>query len=218
MTDQSTDSKLLVRLVRLLPTKGETLWEEAWNGWIHLWWLYSWVSTLLELSILISMPLTGYKAMMPSFQNPLLESRSFQEVWGTRWNLPVQELLQRIAYIPLRRQGFNKPIAVLGTFLLSGFLHEYNFWTHNFVAYQPGVPTIFFLTMGVVMLVEKSIWNGLVPASIRNLTQKFVPSALVSFGLMMISAIPVERYFVQSWIAAGMLDTAALLFPHVTCA
>jgi hypothetical protein len=36
LTDKSTDSKLLVRLLRLLPTKGETLCEEAWNGWIHV--------------------------------------------------------------------------------------------------------------------------------------------------------------------------------------
>jgi hypothetical protein len=57
--------------------------------------------------------------------------------------------------------------------------------------------------MGVVMLVENSIWNALVPASIRNFTQKFVPSALVSFGLMMISAIPVERYFVQKLDRSG---------------
>ena len=216
--DSSATTTLHVEIMRFLAMRGETKWQEAWNGWIHLWWLYSWVSLLLELSILISMPLTGFQAMLPSFRNPLLRSRSFQEVWGTRWNLPVQVLLQRIAYVPLRRQGFSKPLAVLGTFLLSGVLHEYNFWTHNFIAYQPGIPTIFFLGMGIVMLVENSVWIAVMPLSIRNATQRYVPSALVSFGLIMVSAIPVERYFIQSWLASGMLDTAALLFPHITCA
>ena len=105
----------------------------------------------------------------------------------------------------------------MGTFLLSGFLHEYNFWIHNYVAYQPGVPIIFFLAMGILMLVENTVWIAVMPLSVRNATQRYVPSALVSFALMMVSAIPVERYFIQSWLAAGMLDTAALLFPHITC-
>ena len=215
--DSSVEATLPIEIMRFLAMKGDTLWQKAWNGWIHQWWLYSWVSLLLELSILISMPITRCQAMMPSFRNPLLQSRSFQEVWGTRWNLPVPVLLQRIAYVPLRRQGFRKPIAILGTFLLSGFLHEYNFWIHNYVAYQPGVPTIFFLAMGILMLVENTVWIAVMPLSVRNATQRYVPSALVSFALMMVSAIPVERYFIQSWLTAGMLDTAALLFPHITC-
>lgn len=215
-SDPSEGATIGVQLMRLLPTKGETLIQEAWNGWIHLWWLYAWITFFLETSVLVSMPLTGFQAMNPSFRNPLLESRSFREVWGSRWNLPIQLLLQRTAYVPLRRKGYNKPLAVLGTFMLSGLLHEYNFWTHNFIAYQPGIPSLFFLAMGTVMLVEDSIWNAVVPLSIRK-NSKYIPSALISFLLLMVSAIPVERYFIQSWLKAGMLDAAERLFPHVVC-
>jgi len=215
--ESSLGATFLIRVLQSFPSNRGSLWDEALNGWIHLWWLSTWVTLLLEISILISLPLTGCKAMMPGFRNPLTESRSFQEVWGTRWNLPVQVLLQRIAYVPLRRQGFSKPTAVMGTFLLSGLMHEYNFWTHNFVAYKPGIATIFFVAMGAVMLVEHSVWIAVVPARIRSFVQNYVPSALTAFGLTLISAIPVERYFIKSWLDAGMVETAALLFPHITC-
>jgi hypothetical protein len=155
--------------------------EDAWNGWIHLWWLYSWVSLLLE-------------------------------------HVQVLLHLQRTSYVPLRRLGFAKPIAVMGTFLLSGFLHEYNFWTYNFLVYQPGIPIVFFLAMGGMMTMENLVWSALMPACVRNFVQKRIPSIFVSFVLMMILAIPVERYFIRSWLRAEMLDTVALLFPHVTCA
>lgn len=211
-------SSILAWILQILPTKGDSLVEEAWNGWLHLWWLYTWVSFWLEASVLVTMPITGFQAMEPAFRNPLLESRSFQEVWGTRWNLPIQALLQRTAYVPLRKQGYSRTIAAVGTFVVSGILHEYNFWTHNFAAYrQPGIATLFFVAMGFLMLVESKIWAMLVPAPLRALIQKHVPSFLVSFGLIMLSAIPVERYFIKSWLEAGMIEASSQLFPHVTC-
>jgi hypothetical protein len=32
---------------------------------------------------------------MPGFQNPLLASRSLRDLWGQRWNQPINQLLKR---------------------------------------------------------------------------------------------------------------------------
>ena len=218
--DQATkhNESVLIAVLKVLPTKGETLLQEAWNGWLHLWFLYMFVSLCLELSIILIMPLTGFQEMEPAFQNPLLESRSFQEVWGTRWNLPVQVLLQRTSYIPLRKNGYNRSVAALATFVVSGLLHEYNFYTHNFVAYrQPGVATCFFVLMGLLMLAEKWFWNRFVPQSLQKAIETYVPSFVIAFGDMMVSAIPVERYFMKSWLEAGFVEAVASIIPHITC-
>ncbi len=216
-SNNKSSTSLLIRIMQLLPTKGETLIQEAWNGWIHLWWLYLFVSLLLELSAALSLPLTGYQAMDPAFQNPLLESRTLQEFWGSRWNVPVQVLLQRTVYIPLRKQGYSRPIAILGTFLFSGLLHEYTFSTHNYMAYQQfGVAILFFVFMGGLMLVEQWISTNIVQPRRQNVARR-VPSFVLAFGYMMLSAVPVERYFIRSWLDAGMIDAVSLLVPHITC-
>lgn len=212
---------LLHRVIaHFLPTKGETLLQEEWNGFIHLWWLYLFVSSLLELSVIASLPLTGFQAMEDAFQNPLLESRSLAEFWGSRWNLPVHRLLQRTCYIPMRKQGYPRPLAVLGTFLVSGLLHEYNFWTHNHAAYQKfGVATLFFLFMGLFMLLEHWISTTMLAPndSKMHANKNGIPSVAIALGYTLLSAIPVERFFIKSWLEAGMIQAVAPLFPHMTC-
>lgn len=208
---------MFLKIMVMLQTKEGTLLHEVWNGWIHLWWLYLYVSFLLELSVVASLLLTGFQAMDPAFRNPLLESRSLREFWGTRWNVPVHRLLQRTVYVPMREHGYTRPIAALGTFLVSGLLHEYNFWTHNFVAYQQfGEATLFFVAMGCLMLVEHWVVSNVVDNALNEFVRT-IPSFVISFVYMMLTAIPVERYFIKSWLESGMIEATSLLFPHMTC-
>jgi len=60
----------------------------------------------------------------PAFLNPLLESRCLKELWGSRWDLPVQKLLKRTIYTPARKYGFKRSEAAMITFIVSGFMHE----------------------------------------------------------------------------------------------
>merc|ERR1712008_515657 len=88
------------------------------------------------------------------FFKPLLQSRSLQECWGQKWNLAVQTLLKRNVYVPCRKVGMGRGWSTVFTFLASGLLHEYTFSTHNAAAYRMGEATIFFIMMGVFVVIE----------------------------------------------------------------
>jgi len=155
--------------------------------------------------------------MEPGFNNPLLESRSFKETWGTRWNLPVNALLKRTIYIPLRKSGiFNQQFAAALTFFVSGLLHEYNFSMHNHRSsgYQLGEVTVFFLVMQLLIVGESWIWKQS-PEWVQIAISR-LPSVVIStFLTLMVSGLA-ERYFLRSWFESGMVEAIAQLVPHLS--
>eukprot|EP00934_Nitzschia_sp_Nitz4_P001725 Nitzschia sp. Nitz4//scaffold27_size158506//99029//100165//NITZ4_002609-RA/size158506-processed-gene-0.23-mRNA-1//1//CDS//3329545515//1725//frame0 len=191
--------------------------RESFRGWLHVWWMYSLLSLRMEFSSGINMATSGFTALDPGFKSPLWESRSYKEVWGTRWNVPVQRLLQRTSYVPMRRLGHSRTVAAVTTFLVSGLLHEYYFLTHNWVAYIPGLATLFFLLMGVIMLVEKVIWDKVFPGWLKTAID-FIPSPIIATMLVLPVSIPAERFFIRSWLEAGVVESLGELVPHVQCA
>jgi len=194
------------------------------NGFVHLWLLYSFASFCLDFSTLINYILSGGLSMEPAFCNPLLESRSFTETWGTRWNRPVNLLLKRTVYVPAMTSGHvGRTMAAVLTFLASGLLHEYNFSIHNHRSissdtpggYRHGEITVFFLVMGFLMVVESHAFRSL-PHRFQNILRG-IPSVVTASMLTFLVAGISERYFLRPWIRSGFLETVAQMLPHLDC-
>ena len=89
----------------------------------------------------------------PLMRNPL-RAASLVDLWGRRWNTAFHELTNRLAFRPLVRR-VGPPGALLGTFLLSGLVHD-------LVISVParggfGLPTAYFTLQGVGVLFERSV-------------------------------------------------------------
>ena len=218
-----------IRMDLLLPPPPPPKWlVTVLNGTIHLWFLYLFASFCLDFSVLSNMVTMGRLYYEPGFDNPLLASRSLREAWGERWNRPVGLLLKRTVYLPVRQVWkWNRPMATLVTFFVSGLLHEYNFFIHNgqhyYTSQQPGYATIFFVGMGFLMMFEEWIWmtmaNVVVPPGLQQWIQQriHVPTIVISIVWTLVAAWPFEQYFIQSWIDAGVIDTVFDLFPTYHC-
>jgi len=193
------------------------------NGVVHLWLLYSFFSFCLDFSTIMNYVLSGGVRMEPAFCNPLLESRSFKETWGTRWNRPVNVLLKRTVYVPALKSGFcNRNIAAVLTFFASGLLHEYNFSIHNHHSlsmssgYRPGQVTVFFIFMGFLMVVESWVWNRIYPRWLQNLINH-LPSPVTASMLTFMVAGLAERYFLRGWFQSGFVEAVSRMLPHLEC-
>ena len=184
------------------------------SGFVHLWLLYLFAAMCLDLVVILTAPFTGIH-YGPGFLNPLLRSRSLKENWGVRWNRPVQVLLKRTAYIPCRKQGFGPETSAAITFFVSGLLHEYNFWCHNRVAYEPGKAMTFFVGMGFLMFLETFAYNQL-PTNVQKMVAK-TPTIIIAIMISLFVSWPFEHYFIRSWLDSGMMEAAAELLPHVNC-
>jgi len=206
-------SSLLLRFSSSNNDHLHVLFHTAFLGYLHIWFIYLMASFCLDISAL--MVILGLSVRVyDGFQHPLWTAQSFQEAWGTRWNLPVQRLLQRTIYIPLRQHwDSNLPPhgAVLATFAGSGLLHEYNFAIHNTAAYTPGVPFLFFVGMGGLMLGETILFQPI------QQHKSMLPTPVVAMLLTLSVAIPVELFFVKSWIQVGVIETWSQLVPTIHC-
>jgi hypothetical protein len=95
------------------------------------WAMYLFLSTSLDITALPTL-LRGVSCE-PGFASPLWVSRSAKEVWGARWNRPVNLFLKRGVFKPVAfrvgvcRNGFGRLAGTAATFLASGLLHEYVF-------------------------------------------------------------------------------------------
>ena len=185
------------------------------RGFLHVWFVYLFISFCLDFGALATSGMTGVSAQ-PGFRNPLFESRSLREAWGTRWNLPVHTLLKRSVYIPARKAGFGRAAASIAAFVVSGLLHEYTFAIHNAEFYEPGKATLFFILMGCVVLAEDWIHTScsfLIPS-----WTKHVPSPLICMFLVLcVAAGPIEPLFIKSWVEAGAIEAVTELLPVVIC-
>ncbi|KAF9664430.1 hypothetical protein SADUNF_Sadunf16G0018100 [Salix dunnii] len=98
----------------------------------------------------------------PQFDEPYLAS-SLQDFWGKRWNLMVTSILHPTVYSPIR-SAFSRWIgkkwaslpAVIGTFLVSGLMHELIFY-HIGRQKPKWEVTCFFLLHGFCLAIEMVI-------------------------------------------------------------
>jgi alginate O-acetyltransferase complex protein AlgI len=86
------------------------------------------------------------------FRDPVL-SLTLTEFWGKRWNLAFSEMTAIAVYRPLR---FSLGVtgATITAFLFSGLLHEFAISVPAKGGY--GLPMLYFLIQGTVMVIEKS--------------------------------------------------------------
>lgn len=195
-------------------------WIQSPNalGFLHIWLIYLYASFCLDFSSLSMVAVSmGKVRPNPGFLNPLLASRHLDETWGTRWNLPVQLLLKRTVYVPSRKAGWGTGASAMMTFFASGLLHEYNFSVHNRLAYEPRKAVVFFLVMGMVMLVERLVWENTVPHTMRQLVDRYIPSLVISTLLALSVSAMFQNLFIQSWLKSGFLGAVGEIVPHMVC-
>ena len=125
---------------------------------LYCFFIYLLLETILAVVAALARALVGLE-LEPQFNEPYL-STSLQDFWGRRWNLMVTRILRPTVYDPtltfsshfIRRNWAPLP-AVIGTFLVSGLVHELIYY------YLARVPptwevTSFFLLHGLCLTVE----------------------------------------------------------------
>lgn len=93
-------------------------------------------------------------AVRPLFRNPLV-SRGLADFWAKRWNLSFSQMMARAVQRPLRERVGRRP-ALFAVFLVSGLLHELAITVPVQSGY--GLPTLYFVVHGLVVLLEKETW------------------------------------------------------------
>ena len=85
------------------------------------------------------------------FRAPL-RARSLAEFWSRRWNIGFSEMIALVVLRPLRR-GAGERVALAGSFLASGLLHELAISVPVRAGY--GLPTAYFLLHGALVAFER---------------------------------------------------------------
>lgn len=111
-------------------------------------------------------------------RHPLL-STSLSQFWGQRWNPVIMRVLQDSFYIPLRRMGSPRAIAVIGCFFGSALLHCIpQFIATDFAdALQMAS---FFVIHGVLVLAEIGFKEVLRGRLVRAVSSNGLVAALVA--------------------------------------
>lgn len=154
------------------------------------------------LGLLTSL-LTGYTLENFS-ESPLTQSTSPSDFWGQRWDRPVQSALRRGCYQPMRKR-FSSYVAAFGTFVVSGFIHEYMLYTMTFRSqhiYQPqyGNQFVFFLWNGIVLLLERWFPQVKFPRPIQT-------------ALVVMTVLPIAHLFTDEYVRSSFYDDASWGFP-----
>ncbi|CAK7330974.1 unnamed protein product [Dovyalis caffra] len=118
----------------------------------------------IQLEILLAIAAATAKVLLgselePQFNEPYL-STSLQDFWGRRWNIMVSSILRPAVYEPTRNiasglvgRKWAQILAVVGTFFVSGIMHELMFFYLG--RDKPTMElTCFFLLHGLCLTVE----------------------------------------------------------------
>jgi alginate O-acetyltransferase complex protein AlgI len=92
-------------------------------------------------------------AAQPLFRAPL-QAESLGEFWARRWNLGFSEMTTVAVYRPLGARLGRTP-ALAASFALSGLLHELAISVPVRAGF--GLPLLYFLLHGVLVLVERTL-------------------------------------------------------------
>jgi len=101
---------------------------------------------------------------------------------------------------PLRK-WFSTPIAVFGTFIASGLLHEYvifGFYRGTKLAPSYGKNMVFFAWNGVLIILESIVGKSNI---FKWIAENF-PRPLISI-LVVLTALPLGHLFLDDWVESG---------------
>ena len=159
--------------------------------------------------------LTGIETMDLNV-SPLSASTSVSDFWGNRWNRVVSSALKRGIFVPMRKQGFSRPMAAMATFIASGLLHEYLIVVmlrdrtsdYKNMAFSQ---LAFFMWNGVVLGVEHLLRSSKMLAQV---SQRVPPGPLRSF-LVVLTVLPLSHLFTQIFVDNGFFHAFGRGFPKV---
>ncbi len=123
-------------------------WLAGWTGMVGLMFLLHF--GLLEM-LAFFWQSRGIQAQ--PLMNAPFQSTSLGEFWGRRWNSGFRIIAFDLMFQPLR-QWMSVSMAMIGTFLISGLIHDLVISLPIGGGY--GFPTIYFLIQGTGILIERS--------------------------------------------------------------
>mmetsp|Transcript_8947 Transcript_8947/g.10372 ORF Transcript_8947/g.10372 Transcript_8947/m.10372 type:complete len:154 (-) Transcript_8947:73-534(-) len=147
--------------------------------------------------------------------DPLLSSASPSDFWSGRWNLVIHGALKRGVFKPIYKISSNKFVAVMGTFLFSGLLHEYILIVIHppHLNFKPslGKETAFMMWNAGLICIEVLIGHLTIFSWIKN----HLPKPLVSI-LVICTAMPVAHWFLHPISKSDMLTVhGTMAFPMI---
>ncbi|KAJ3354642.1 hypothetical protein HDU91_005751 [Kappamyces sp. JEL0680] len=159
-------------------------------------------------NVFASVPLSIYYGYpcKKSF-NGLEMSRCVSEFW-TRWNLPVQTCLKRVAYDPfVQHWRLPKPIGVLNVFFVSGLYHELIIYGLGPAAGTQWVQLRFFLIHGVWCVCETAVFRFCKASlgwDVLNSTPRWILTAYTLTAIVCTSPIMLDPY-IKNEVLNGIL-------------
>jgi D-alanyl-lipoteichoic acid acyltransferase DltB (MBOAT superfamily) len=103
------------------------------------------------------------------FKEPV-KALSLAEFWSRRWNIAFSEMTSITVYRPLKNK-IGSAMALMSAFIFSGFLHELALSVPVNSGY--GLPLLYFVIQGCLVLVEKVIVDRKVRFLQRNIVARF---------------------------------------------
>ncbi|GKY97581.1 hypothetical protein MPSEU_000716600 [Mayamaea pseudoterrestris] len=143
--------------------------------------------------------------------SPMTASASPSDFWGKRWNVVVSSALKRGVFIPVRKQGYSRPVAALACFAASGLLHEYLIHVMTFRNNQNpiyGLHLIFFTWNAVVLILEQFLRD----TPIIRWMAKNLPMPLRTV-LVLLTVLPVGHFFTDVYVDLGFFSDFSIGFP-----
>jgi len=111
---------------------------------------------VFDLTWRLLMCATNGLAVQSIIAGSLWNSHTVKDLW-LAWNLPVQKLLGRGVYLPLRRRGVPRPAAKLAVFLVSGAGHLWPCFCAGLAWEQLGCMLLFFVAQPLLVAVESAL-------------------------------------------------------------
>jgi hypothetical protein len=132
------------------------------------------------------------------FKQPA-KATSLSNFWGKRWNLAFSEMTSIAIYRPLKAKA-GSAIALMAAFIFSGLLHELALSVPVNSGY--GLPTLYFIIQGTVVLVERYLTVN----KVSFLQHRFWARVWVFFWLVIPMPLLFHEQFIKQivWPLAGL--------------
>jgi hypothetical protein len=160
--------------------------------------------------------MTGSEAI-DVMRNPMLLSTSATDFWSNRWNMTMHGSFKRGIVKPLMRRGdVPRWVAVLGTFVVSGLLHEYICQVIQAKSIRfPGIAKDYVANIGNQLCFF--VWNGGVVVLERlvfpkgKMTNRSVWP--LNTMLVLLTVLPVSHWFTDEYLRSGFYNDVSLGLP-----
>jgi hypothetical protein len=132
------------------------------------------------------------------FRQPA-KATSLTELWSKRWNIAFSEMTAIAVFRPIKNK-FGSAAALMAAFIFSGLLHELALSVPVNSGY--GLPILYFIIQGVLVLTEKALANN----KVMFLQNKIIARIWVFFWLVVPMPLLFHTQFIKQivWPLAGL--------------